>query len=182
MNDDETRLGLPIRAFDDDAAFDRWLEAEPRTSPGFWMKIGKKGTTPAGISKAAAIDVALCHGWIDGQQHPCDDRYWLTRFTPRRVDSRWSQVNRERVVELTAQGRMKPAGLAEVRAAQDDGRWDAAYAPASTAEPPSDLPIALDASPQAAATFAAMKRRERYASRPRHECRRITGAPYVTQP
>ena len=162
MSDVETRLGLPIRAFDDQGAFDRWLAAEPRTSPGFWMKIGKKGTDGAGISKAGAIDVALCHGWIDGQQHPYDDLYWLTKFTPRRANSRWSQVNRTRVGELTAEGRMRPAGLAEVRAAREDGRWDAAYAPASTAEPPTDLLAALDASPQAAAAFAIMNRGARY--------------------
>jgi uncharacterized protein YdeI (YjbR/CyaY-like superfamily) len=66
-------------------------------------------------------------------------------------------------LELIAAGRMQPAGLAEVEAAKADGRWDAAYAPASTAQVPADLQAALDASPQAAAFFATLKGANRYA-------------------
>lgn len=58
---------------------------------------------------------------------------------------------------------MRPTGLVEVNAAQADGRWDAAYAPASKAEPPPDLQAALDASPEAAAFFATLRGANRYA-------------------
>jgi uncharacterized protein YdeI (YjbR/CyaY-like superfamily) len=159
----EMRLGLPIMGFDDDDAFGRWLGAAPRTSPGIWLKLVKKGASITGISKAAAIDVALCHGWIDGQQHPYDADFWLTRFTPRRPASRWSQINRTRVLELIADGRMECAGLAEIEAAQADRRWHVAYAPASTAQPSPELQAGLDASPRAAAAFAAFGRADRYA-------------------
>ncbi len=114
-------------------------------------------------TKAGAIDVALCHGWIDGQQHPFDEISWLTRFTPRRPASRWSQVNRARALELNAAGRMQPAGLAEIEAAMREGRWNAAYAPAGTAEPCPKFRAALDAAPRAAAAFDALNRAERYA-------------------
>lgn len=160
---DECRLGLPIRFFDDATGFACWLARAPRASPGIWLKLAKKGAGVTGLSKAQAIDAALCHGWIDGQQHPYDDRYWLTRFTPRKRGSRWSQINRTRVLELTSEGRMTAAGLAEVEAAKADGRWDAAYAPASTARPCAELQAALDASPRAAAAFAARKAAARYA-------------------
>lgn len=157
------RSGLPIIGFKDATAFDAWLAAEPRTSKGLWLKLAKKGAAVASLSKAAAIDAALCHGWIDGQLDKYDEASWLVQFTLRNRASRWSEINRTRAVELTAQGRMRPAGLAEVEAAKADGRWHAAYAPASTAQVPADLQAALDASPQAAAFFASLEGANRYA-------------------
>lgn len=163
MISDEIRLGLPIRSFDDAAAFDLWLSVEPRNSAGIWLMIAKKGASARGVSKRDAIDAALCHGWIDGQQHPYDGEFWLTRFTPRRPASLWSQVNRTRVGELMAAGRILCAGLTQIQAAKSDGRWDAAYAPASTAEPSAELLAALAAVPYAANSFSSLRRSERYA-------------------
>ncbi len=160
---DEVRAGLPIISFADAAEFDAWLSAEPRTSKGIWLKIGKKGSGVTGISKPDAVDAALCHGWIDGQQDKYDEHCWLTRFTPRKRASRWSQINRSRVIELVDGGSMKPAGLAEIDAAKADGRWDAAYPPARTACVPPDLQRALDHSQKAASEFAALGKQSQYA-------------------
>ena len=157
------RSGLPIIGFEEPDAFDAWLTTEPRTSKGLWLKLARKSTAVAGLSKAEAVDAALCHGWIDGQLDTYDEACWLVRFTPRKRASKWSEVNRRRAVALIAQGRMHPAGLAEIDAAKADGRWDAAYAPASTAQVPPDLQAALDASPEAAAFFATLKGANRYA-------------------
>jgi uncharacterized protein YdeI (YjbR/CyaY-like superfamily) len=177
----EMRSGLPIIGFEEPGAFDAWLATEPRTSKGLWLKLAKKSAEVASFSKAEAIDAALCHGWIDGQLDKYDEAYWLVRFTPRKRASKWSEANRTRAVELIAQGRMHPAGLAEIEAAKADGRWDAAYAPASTALVPPDLQAALDASPKAAAFFATLKGANRYAilyristaKRPETRARRI---------
>lgn len=160
---DETKAGLPVISFPDVAAFDAWLDAQPRSSPGLWLRLAKKGADFASLSKAGAIDAALCNGWIDGQLDKYDDVSWLVRFTPRKPASKWSEVNRTRALELIAAGRMRPAGLAEIDAAKADGRWDAAYAPASKAQPPPDLQAALDASPKAAAFFATLTGANRYA-------------------
>jgi uncharacterized protein YdeI (YjbR/CyaY-like superfamily) len=94
--------------------------------------------------------VALCYGWIDGQTARFDDDYTLQAFTPRRKNSPWSQINREHVARLIAEGRMRPGGLAEIERAQADGRWDAAYRQKGATAPP-DLQAALDANPAAAA-------------------------------
>jgi len=161
--DHDTRAGLPILAFEDAAAFDAWMAAEPRTTKGLWLRAAKKGSGRASVTKAEAIDAALCHGWIDGQVDRYDEASWLIRFTPRRRASKWSEINRTRALELIEAGRMRPAGLAEVEAARADGRWDAAYAPPSTAAVPPDLQAALDASPVAAAFFATLKGVNRYA-------------------
>ena len=87
---------------------------------------------------------------------------FLQRYCPRRPRSSWSQINVAKVEALTAAGRMRPPGLAEVAAAQADGRWDAAYASQRMAEVPPDLAAALAASPRAAAAFDALGRSERY--------------------
>ena len=159
----ETRSGLPILGFADTAAFERWIEAQPADAPGLWVKFSKAGSGVASVTKSEAIDVALCHGWIDGQLDKYDDDFWLIRFTPRKPRSKWSRKNRDRAVELIAAGRVRPPGLAQIEAAKADGRWDSAYAPASTAEVPPDLAAALAANPEAAAFFATLTGANRYA-------------------
>lgn len=159
----EERAGLPILAFENADELERWLEAQPEGSPGLWIKFAKAGSGIAGVTKAEAIDAALCHGWIDGQLDRYDDKHWLIRFTPRRARSKWSQVNRTRANELVQAGRMRPGGLAQIEAAQGDGRWRAAYAPASKAEVPVDFQKALEGSPKAAAFFATLTGANRYA-------------------
>jgi uncharacterized protein YdeI (YjbR/CyaY-like superfamily) len=159
----EMHAGLPILAFADVRAFDAWLESQGPIAPGLWLRFAKKGAPEPTLTKSEAIDAALCHGWIDGQLDTYDDQYWLTRFTPRKPRSKWSKLNCTRATALLAQGRMRPAGLAQIEMAQSDGRWDLAYAPASAAEAPPDLATALAANPKAAAFFATLKGANRYA-------------------
>ena len=159
----EQRAGLPIMTFADAAAFERWLAWQPANASGLWIKLAKAASGRVGMTKAEAIDAALCLGWIDGQLDKYDDAHWLVRFTPRRVRSKWSQVNRNRATQLIEEGRMRPAGAAQIAAAKADGRWDAAYAPASTARVPADLQAALDRSPEASAFFATLSGANRYA-------------------
>ena len=128
-----------------------------------WIKFAKKAATSATLTKAEAIDVALCHGWIDGKIDKYDDVHWLVRFTPRKPRSKWSAMNRKRALELVREGRMRPAGLAQIEAAKADGRWDSAYAPASSAEVPDDLQKALNKNPKAAAFFATLNSKNRFA-------------------
>lgn len=160
---EEARAGLPIRAFTDAAAWEAWLAVEPRSSAGVWLKLAKQAAGVASVSKAEAIDSALCHGWIDGQLNPFDEHWWLIRFTPRKPRSKWSKKNRRRAEELIAAGRMAPAGLAEIDAAKTDGRWHAAYPSQSEASVPDDLAAALDAVPAAQAFFDTLTGANRYA-------------------
>ena len=163
MSEPETRAGLPILAFADVAAWEAWLAAQPRSAPGVWLKLAKASAGVASVSKAVAIDGALCHGWIDGQLNPYDENWWLIRFTPRKARSIWSEKNRTRAGELIAAGRMAAAGHAEINAAKTDGRWDAAYAPQSTIAMPDDLAAALAAEPGARAFFDSLESSNRYA-------------------
>jgi len=160
---DKERGGLPVLDFADAQAWERWLATYGGKAAGMWLKIAKAGNAVSSLTKAQAIDGALCHGWIDGQIDKYDEAWFLTRFTPRKRTSKWSENNRKRAEQLIADGRVAPAGLAEIEAARADGRWDTAYAPASTAEEPEDLKAALDAEPAARAFFDTLTGANRYA-------------------
>ncbi len=159
----ETRGGLSIRTFPSQKEFEHWLERQAADAGGLWLRFAKKGASFNSVSKAEAIDSALCHGWIDGQLDKFDDESWLIRFTPRQAKSKLSQKNCTRIGELEASGRMRASGLAAVAAAKADGRWDAAYAPASSAQVPDDLQAALDLDPAARQFFAKLTGANRYA-------------------
>src|ERR1700675_286980 len=105
---------LPVVAFKSQQAWDSWLTSQPADSNGLWLKLAKKSSGIASISKPDAIDTALCHGWIDGQLDSFDDDYWLIRFTPRQSSSKWSEKNRTRPLQLAGLERMRPAGLNEI--------------------------------------------------------------------
>ena len=155
-----------IRPFKDDAAFDAWLRRHHDRDTEIWVRMYKKGSGTPSIDWPKAVDVALCWGWIDGIRKSLDAESFLQRFTPRRPKSIWSQVNREHVARLIAEGRMQPSGLKQVEAAKADGRWDAAYAPirtASQASLPDDLRAAIDANPKAARNLATLGRMNLFA-------------------
>ncbi len=155
-----------IRAFGDQAAFERWLRANHDREPEVWLKIFKKAAGVPTVTYAEALDVALCWGWIDGLKKSFDSQAFLQRFTPRRAKSVWSQINRDHVARLVAAGRMTPHGQRHIDAAKADGRWAAAYAPirsASTTTMPKDLMKAIRANPRALATFKTLGRQNLFA-------------------
>jgi uncharacterized protein YdeI (YjbR/CyaY-like superfamily) len=153
----------PIRAFKSQKEFAAWLEKNHASSPGIWVRIAKKESGKKSLTYQEGVDAALCYGWIDAQKRPESEAAWLQRFMPRRPRSIWSRINREKALALIDSGRMKPAGLAEVERAKEDGRWEAAYDSASTATVPLDLQRELDLRPAAAAFFKTLNRTNRYA-------------------
>lgn len=153
---------LPILAFEDGEAWERWLLANA-DAKGLWLKIAKKEAGVVTVTYAEALDVALCHGWIDGQKRACDARCFLQRFTPRRAKSLWSKINIGHVERLTAAGRMRAGGQREIDAAKADGRWDAAYDGARSMETPPELAAALAKNRKAKAFFETLNSANRYA-------------------
>ncbi|MFJ8998688.1 YdeI family protein [Streptomyces sp. NPDC102359] len=167
--------GVEVRAFPDAAAFETWLAEHHTRREGVWVKVAKKASGIVSVTEDELVDVGLCWGWISGQRRRLDDRYYLQKYGPRRPRSLWSRVNVDKVAALAAEGRMREPGLAEVRRAQEDGRWDRAYARAQedgrwdrayasqgTAEVPDDLAEALAANPAARTAFDALDRTARY--------------------
>jgi uncharacterized protein YdeI (YjbR/CyaY-like superfamily) len=113
----------------DRAAWSAWLEEHGAEADEIWIKLAKKTSGFASVTYPEAVEVALCHGWIDGQAKGLDEHWHAQRFTPRRPRSNWSSLNRARAEALIESGEMRPAGLREVERAKADGRWDAAERP-----------------------------------------------------
>jgi len=153
---------LPIKLFKTSAAWEKWLVAHAGDA-GAWLKIAKKDTGATSVSYAEALDVALCHGWIDGLKRSCDAQYFLQRFTPRRPKSLWSKINVAKIEGLIAAGRMQKGGLREIEAARADGRWHAAYDSARNMPVPEELAAALAGNKKAKAFFDKLDRTNRYA-------------------
>ncbi|OAE00693.1 YdeI/OmpD-associated family protein [Arthrobacter sp. OY3WO11] len=147
----------------DAAAWRSWLEAHHSTSPGVWLVLHKKGGNVTELDYAAALDEALCFGWIDGQARRRDEQTSFQRMTPRRPRSPWSARNVGHVARLDAAGRMTDAGRAAVNAAKADGRWDNAYGGQAVAEVPPDLAAAIAALPAAQAMFDVLTGTNRFA-------------------
>jgi uncharacterized protein YdeI (YjbR/CyaY-like superfamily) len=153
---------LPEKRFKDAAAFERWLAKHHDKVAGAWLVFARKNSGATSLSYAEAVEVALCYGWIDGQGKGIDERFTKTRFTPRARRSIWSKINTQHAERLVKEGRMKPAGLAEIDRAKADGRWDRAYDSPSTMTIPDDFAAALKKSRQTAA-FDKLNSRNRYA-------------------
>ena len=149
--------------FEEPAQFDAWLHENGSSETELWIKFAKKGSGIKSINYGEELDIALCHGWIDGLTRSVDETWYSQRWTPRRPKSKWSKRNCGKVEELIAAGKMLPAGLNEIEKAKADGRWDAAYAGPATIEVPDDLTAALEANPKAAEFFKTLNSQNRYA-------------------
>ena len=151
------------RLFKSKREWSGWLEKNHAASTGLWLRTAKKGSSLKSVSYQEALEVALCYGWIDGQKRPENDEAWLQRFCPRSARSVWSKINREKALALIESGEMKPAGLAAIEDARNNGRWESAYDSPGNAAVPADLQAALDANPKAAAFFKTLNRANSYA-------------------
>jgi uncharacterized protein YdeI (YjbR/CyaY-like superfamily) len=154
---------LPVLEFKSQADWERWLDKNQSRTDGVWLKYAKKDSGIKTLNHSEAIDAALCYGWIDSQAKGFDEKYYLVKFTPRRAKSVWSKINVERAARLIAEGKMKPAGLAQVEAAKTDGRWERAYAGQATAEIPEDFKAALAKNKKAAEFFESLTKANKYA-------------------
>jgi uncharacterized protein YdeI (YjbR/CyaY-like superfamily) len=111
-----------------------WFDANHATAGELWLGYYKKASGRPSVEWSQVVDEALCVGWIDGVRKRVDDEVSVQRLTPRRKGSTWSAINVAKVAVLTAEGRMRPAGLAAFEA-----RTDGNTAIYSYERPPSSL-------------------------------------------
>lgn len=140
-----------------------WLSKHAADSPGVWLILHKKGGNVTELNYDAALDEALCFGWIDGQSKSRDAESYFQRMTPRGRRSIWSARNVGHIARLESEGRMTDAGRAAVDAAKADGRWEAAYAGPADSVVPDDLAAAIAAVPEAQAMFEVLTSQNRFA-------------------
>jgi len=131
-----------------------WLEANHATSGGIWLVTWKARTGRHRLAYEAAVEEALCFGWVDGTTGTVDAERGKQYFSPRKPRSGWAATNKARVERLIADGRMAPAGLAAIERARANGSWEL-YDSVERLEVPPDLATALAERPAATANFDA---------------------------
>jgi len=131
-----------------------WLAANHARPEGVWLITYRPATGKTPFSYEQAVEEALCFGWIDGQANKLDDERTMLWFAPRRPGSGWARTNKARIERLIADGRMTPAGLAKIEAAQADGSWTLLDS-VERLEVPDDLAAEFDKYPDARAHFDA---------------------------
>jgi len=152
-----------IREFATDKAFEAWLGKHHHNEAELWLRLYKKSSGVRSVTRDQAVDVALCWGWIDGLRKSYDELSFLQRFSPRKANSIWSDINRVNVARLIKDKRMTPHGLRHVEAAKANGRWASAYKGAREMTVPEDLMRAIEADKKALATFAKLDKQNRFA-------------------
>jgi uncharacterized protein YdeI (YjbR/CyaY-like superfamily) len=106
------------------AEWRKWLEENHDSVAETWLVFYKKDSGITTLKYKETLDEALCYGWVDSLIKKIDEQRYVRKFTPRRDDSKWSLVNKTRVEELIAEGRMTEYGLAKVEAGKKSGAWD----------------------------------------------------------
>ena len=137
------------------AAWRRWLTRNHATSSGVWPVYYKKHAAAKRLTYEAALLEALCFGWIDSRIRALDQDRCRQIFSPRNAKSVWSMPNKARIVQLIAQGLMRPAGQAKIDAAKADGSWYQLDA-AESLEMPADLTRKLRRNASARRNFLAL--------------------------
>jgi uncharacterized protein YdeI (YjbR/CyaY-like superfamily) len=131
--------GAEPKFFRSEAEFRGWLERHHGTARELWVGFHKKSSGRGGLEYKAAVDEALCFGWIDGLKKRLDAASYMHRFSPRTATSIWSTVNLKRMKELIAGGRVARPGLAAYE--QRDARRSGLY---SFENRPQTLDVALE--------------------------------------
>jgi uncharacterized protein YdeI (YjbR/CyaY-like superfamily) len=161
------KMSLPnpdkIQAFETPEALNAWLQKNHKSEDELFVKIYKKASKVPSVTWNDVVLETLCYGWIDGVKKSLDDKAYLQRITPRKARSGWSKRNTEHVAKLISQGKMQPAGLAEVNAAKADGRWENAYAPASEMKIPDDFLNAVQQNPKVSGFYNTLNKTNLYA-------------------
>jgi uncharacterized protein YdeI (YjbR/CyaY-like superfamily) len=146
------KFDFPVYHPVDLAAWRSWLAANHDTARGVWVASWRKASGRHPLPYEELVEEALCFGWIDSTVNILDDERGMQLMTPRKPKSGWTRLNRRRVGDLEAQGRMTDAGRHAVDVAKANGWWTIYDAVEDLLEP-DDLAEALDASPAARAAW-----------------------------
>jgi uncharacterized protein YdeI (YjbR/CyaY-like superfamily) len=91
-----------------------WLSEHGASESEVWLVYYKAAAGKPTISYQDSLEEALCFGWIDSLIQKIDEESYARKFNPRRVGSKWSELNKHLVAKLVKEGRMTEAGLAKV--------------------------------------------------------------------
>jgi uncharacterized protein YdeI (YjbR/CyaY-like superfamily) len=142
------KYGYPIFHPQTRKSWRAWLTQHHETTRGVWVASWRRETGRPVVPYPEMVEEALCFGWIDSMADTLDEQRRLQLYTPRKPRSTWTRLNRERVAQLEAQGRMVDAGRRAVEVARANGWWTI-YDRVEDLREPDELAAALDAAPRA---------------------------------
>ncbi|RZL13155.1 MAG: hypothetical protein EOO62_09015 [Hymenobacter sp.] len=134
-----------------------WLQTNHDQHQAVWLVYHKKASATPTLTWSEAVDEALCFGWIDSQAKPLDKERYQQFFSRRKPTSGWSRVNKEKITRLLAAGYMRPAGLASIETAKQNGSWTL-LDEVEELRLPADLALAFEQCPAAKAHFLGLSR------------------------
>ena len=141
------------RLFRTTAEWRRWLASNHTAEPGLWVVFTKASSRVQSIDYASALDEALCFGWIDSIIRRINDKRYARKFSPRRPNSVWSEINKKKVARLIRQKRMTVAGLQAIRQSHKSGAWHAKATPIVSYRMPGAFLTALKSNAKARRHF-----------------------------
>lgn len=134
-----------------------WLKNHHQTKQSITLILYKKESGKPSISWSEAVDEALCFGWIDSTRRPIDEEKFGQQFSKRKPRGTWSKINKEKVEQLIAEGRMAKAGLKSIEHAKQNGSWTI-LDEVEALKIPEDLDKAFKSRPGSKAFFLSLSR------------------------
>lgn len=135
-----------------------WLSENHDKETGIWLLFYKKKIAMPTLEYEDSVEEALCFGWIDSIIKKIDKEKYARKFSPRKPDSRWSELNKKRAEKMIQAGLMTPFGLNKIKAAQESGLWKKSDRPQLSFEMPSEFAKALRNNPKAKENFEELAR------------------------
>jgi uncharacterized protein YdeI (YjbR/CyaY-like superfamily) len=132
----------------------KWLSKNNKKSKGVWLVFYKKETGISSLDYDAAVEEALCFGWIDSLVKKIDEKKYVRKLTPRNSKSVWSELNKKRVAKVMKEGRMTKTGLQKIEEAKQNGSWNKELKDVKICyNAPKDFIIALEKNKKAKENF-----------------------------
>ncbi|UCE08612.1 MAG: YdeI/OmpD-associated family protein [bacterium] len=130
-----------------------WLKSNHDKENEMWLIFFKKETGEPSIEYEAAVEEALCFGWIDSIIKKIDEKRYVRKFTPRKDSSKWSELNKNRIAKLIKNNRMTEVGLVKIETAKRNGLWDKPDRPNIQFDIPKEFQSALNKNQKAKENF-----------------------------
>ncbi len=109
MSSTELFKNTPAINAKDRVVWRKWLVKNHLQENRVWLILYHKKSKIHSIYYDEAVEEALCFGWIDSVKYKRDEDSAYQMFTPRKLKSNWSKLNKELVEKMTKAGLMTPS-------------------------------------------------------------------------
>jgi uncharacterized protein YdeI (YjbR/CyaY-like superfamily) len=137
------------KLYKDRKIFRQWLKSNHNNKKEQWIVFYKKHVEKNYLLYEEAVEEAICFGWIDGKMKRIDGEKHIIRFSPRKANSVWSKINKDRALKMIRTNQMTTMGKKTIALAKKNGRWQTAYSSKSKPQLPAFIKQGLSANKKA---------------------------------